>query len=144
MSVYKRSKLPPIPVGAFATRDIMRERIGIGSTVLLADSDRRVYLDTRENGRGYSSSELLPRYSFVERLVHSETSRSWVVGYGNRKINKKTLDGILSNRCADRAVWLGKHGHRIIGRIGIEMRGDAAFLAEMARRFDVDIEGYPE
>lgn len=118
--------------GDFATREDMVAGIKIGSTVLEYDQNRRVYdRDTQRT---------MHRGHFCRVEVVGETSRSWILRHvhGGRKVPKKSLAGIYSNQCADRAGWFQKHRHEIERAVGRNM--DYDFAVELVERLGLDIE----
>lgn len=83
----------------------MNKPIGIGSTIWVFDSNRRVY--------GDSKSGPIYREHWVPRKIEGETSRSWIVGW-NHKIPKKGCLGVaFTEREVEDSVWFHEHRYKI-------------------------------
>ena len=78
----------------------------IGSTVLVFDSNHRVYARDKPYGGP------IYREHFVPREIVGETSRSWIL-LGGRKISKATLEGIFTPEQADDLAWADAHRYKI-------------------------------
>ncbi len=101
----------------FATREDMVAGIGIGTTVLEFDESRRVY-PPPPPGKTYPTCGPMHRGHYQRIEVVGETSRSWILaGWSGCKIPKKSLAGIYSNQCADRAGWLRENQHKIVEQL---------------------------
>ncbi len=84
--------------------------MGIGDTVLVFDSNHRIY---RRNVEGRAFGGPIYRSHFVPTKIIGETSRSWILQRYNIKVSKKTLEGIYTEQQADDLSWVHEHRHRI-------------------------------
>jgi hypothetical protein len=119
----------------FKTRDELIAGIGVGSEVLTFDQNRTVYAPG-------TTGHPIPRGYFRVSKVVGETSRSWILGWeGGPKIGKKKLDGVYSDRCADRYTWLRENYWKVSQAFERAVREDSGFdlAVEMAERLGLEL-----
>lgn len=93
--------------------------VGIGSTVWVFDINRRKY---RERGPGerFASGPPIWREHWVPQVIVGETSRSWILEYGD-KVPKKGADPQVvsfSRTDIDRAAYVNDNSHLIAHAVG--------------------------
>lgn len=120
----------------FATRQDMVKGIKVGSTVLAFDVNRRVYATKGMGGGGP-----LQRHHYYSCEIQGETTRSWIIGYSwdKTKVNKKTLAGLFSNECADRATWVQEYRYKIERELGRVNYDQFELLVELADKLGMDL-----
>ena len=116
--------------------------IKVGDEFWVKDENHRIY----DNNTSFGGGPIYERY-FIKTKIISETSRSWVVGYGNFKVPKKrpfdrvyTSFGLPKQIYTDEMkaddIWLNSHAYKIKDKV------DACSVEQL--RQIADIIGYKE
>lgn len=81
----------------------------VGDTVWLFDLNSRVYVPGR--------SAPVYRGHFVPHEIVGETSKSWIVGFGEKKFPKKNPEGMYTAEGVDDQCWAQDYRIKIIDHV---------------------------
>ena len=85
----------------------------VGDTVYIFNENRRVY-PPAPKGHLWPPGGPIYREHFRPVQIVGETKVSWILQYDNRKVNKKTLEGIYTIEQVDDRCWKNDHAHKLL------------------------------